>query len=1399
MVNKILGRKSKGGSGSASTAREDPNTLTTNTIANAIFLFSEGPVEGLSTGDGKSIYFDDVPMIDPDGNTNHSGISWTFRNGLPDQEVIPGFPSASSITNVNTKVLFATPVVRTITGDYDALNVTISIPALAASDVSTGALKGTDLSYAIDIKTSSGSYVTVHTEDLIKQKTTSEWRRTYRCELPSGGSPWSVRVRRLTADSGSVNLQNDLFFGTYATVNDGKFNYRNSVVLGLSLPAKEFQGRVPTVKAKIKGIKVWVPKNYDPVARTYATVGVGTSGGIWDGTFKATYTDNPIWIYYDLLINNRYGLGQDFNPSDDPDNNLIDKWSLYPLAQFCDESVSDGFGGTEARYRVNIQITDKQEAYDLLQTIISTLNGMMYFSAEKVYAVADMPDTVDDIFTQADVVEGIFEYSGTALKTRHSAVISYFNDPNQLYQRAAVVYEDADLIDKYGYRSAEINNFGCTSRAQALRTAKWLLHTENKQTQTVTFKTGHRGGFLTPGQIIKIFDDYKAGQRMGGRILSTSGTSPNITFNLDQAISVVNGDKFLYLNVDGQLITCNLTSTYSGTALVVTNGSGLPVDGGVFAVVKPSLDGQLFRVIHVQEESPSEYNVIALQHDETKFAIIDADTTFDTLPTSIYSTDKLPSVTSVLASPWYETVSGTEAFPHITVSWARPADGRVANFEVQLKTPYTDYTSVFIGASTSWDSDRLTSDNSNGYSVRVRSIDLLDRTSDWAYYSAFSVPGAATAPSGPSGGALTAIVNGFTVTWTKPSMLDFKDVEVWTHTSNSVGSATKVADISDNFYTVNNLTPGTVRWVWLRTITHAITNNTSSFVALGSVTARGVDNTDLAGTFTFPTTGVPHGSALPTSGMAQGDLFFLTTDNKLYRYTGSAWTTAVPAVDITGTLTGSQITNGAIDLTKFAGGLTAVEIVSSLPTTGNFSGRTVFLSTDNKLYRYDSGASAFTAAVPTTDLSGTISTTQIANNAITTGKIAANTITASNIAAGAITTNEIAANTITAGNIAAATITGSRIAATTIAAANIVANTITAAQIAASTITATEIAAATITGNKIVAGTITGSLIAAETIQAKHLEIGTRGLDCSGLFFSFATNTISWPFFQISYVTNTGSAATSGVNSGSFTWSSGTEYIYWVQGASSLSHTTTASTAYTSGNIVIATYRGGYDVTTTYGNTVIDGNSIKTGSISASHISVSTLSSIVADIGTITAGTIRNSGSTTVFDVTNGNIKFVAGSRVLYEGNGFGASSDLIMWFGPSSTAIGSTTKTNGYWAFGTDGKVYYGTAELGTGVAGFNVTANIYYANGSRTGNGTVTTNTVTLTPHNNTGTVTYAWNPPSIIGITPTSPTGSSTAFSGNVTVGNDKETSFTVTATDGGSGAVYQLNIPVNMVAN
>lgn len=849
------------GSSSKKGGQEAADTLFAQYVGRGIYLISEGPVQGLHTGDSKSIFFNDVPLMDSAGIVLFNGVSWTFRNGDPDQDHLPGFNGVSEDVAVGAQVFFGIPVTESVPDGFDAVKVFISIPSLANGD-SNGNLKGTDLSYEIDVQAFGGSWVTAVTENLHNQKTTSEWRKGYRIDLPGVG-PWNIRLKRLTADSGTITLQNDLYFESYEKIIDGKFNYRNSCVLGAQFDAKQFGAQLPTVKVLVDGVKVWVPKNYDPVARTYATSGAGTSGGIWDGTFKAAFTSNPVWVYYDLLVNNRYGLGQDLGINDNPENDLVDASSLYVLSQYCDATLDDGYGGTRPRFTCNIQITDKQEAYSLLQQITSIFNGMVYFSSQTLFVTADTPDTVDEIFTQADVVDGLFNYTGSALKTRHSVCTVAYTNADNLYKRDFVTWEDADLIAEIGYREVQVQAIGCTNRAEALYRAKWVIETEKAQKEVLNFTSSMKGGHLTPGKIVKIFDDHKAGRRAGGRFVSSTTTSTT-DFVLDQHVTVTTGDHLLWVDTDGVLHNVAFHASYTNTANVSVSGVlSLPVTGGSYGIVYADLDGALYKVLNRSENSDGFYEIVALQHDENKFAFIEEGVVLDVHPTSVISTDALPVPSNLDITEWFTEQSGAEALPQITVSWTPPSDNRVDLFEIQLKTPLADYYTVYTGSYPSWDSDPLPVDLSNGYRVRIRSLGAYNTFSTWLYSGAFSLVGVNDAPASPSGIALANDINTIILSWDMPIIFNFDHVEIWENTVNNSATATHIADISDTFY-IRTLTDIATRYYWLKTVTHAATNNVSAFSTVISGHARLIGSSDID-TSAGATPAVPTGLALSST------------------------------------------------------------------------------------------------------------------------------------------------------------------------------------------------------------------------------------------------------------------------------------------------------------------------------------------------------------------------------------------------------------------------------------------------------------------------------------------------------------------------------------------------------
>jgi hypothetical protein len=342
---------------------------------------------------------------------------------------------------------------------------------------------------------------------------------------------------------------------------------------------------------------------------------------------------------------------------------------------------------------------------------------------------------------------------------------------------------------------------------------------------------------------------------MGVEVLWGLGTGSGTTFyvppdgtilTLDQAVSVTDDDIFLLINADGQVITTSVTQGGTAYEVVIPTPQSVVEGGATWAIISPDLDGQLYKVLSIKEESEELYTVIAIQHDEQKFAIIDAEQVFPALPTSIYSTDAIKPPTDLTITNWYETVSGTEAFPHITASWVKPDDARVTGFEFQLKTPTQDYTLRYDGPAVSWDSERLTSDSNNQYSGRVRAYDALGRYSSWVYYEGFNVEGNTSSPTPPTSVSVSNLINGYSVNWTNYTGLDFAYTEVWVGTTNVQASSSLVAQVPGTSYTDQSLTPGNVRYIWLRTVTHASTNNTSSYAGSYTATARAVGTSDVS-------------------------------------------------------------------------------------------------------------------------------------------------------------------------------------------------------------------------------------------------------------------------------------------------------------------------------------------------------------------------------------------------------------------------------------------------------------------------------------------------------------------------------------------------------------------------
>ncbi len=524
-MTEIIGHKGgKNGGGGSRAPVESPDSLRSRAFARIIDLISEGEIEGLADSDDplKSVYLDRTPVQNADGSFNYTGIRLATRNGTQGQSYLKGFPSVEAEVPVGVQVTQSTPVVLTISSSaYDAARVTISIPQLSEVNTNNGDTNGSVVRITIEVQPNGGSYIQ-QVNDLIRGKTTTKYQKSYLIDLP-GDPPWNIRVNRVTDDSTSLTLQNQTWWESFTQITSAKLRYPNSALAALVIDSKQFSN-IPVRGYDCKLLRVRVPSN-----ATVRADGSLTYSGSWDGTFIIRWTSNPAWCFYDMLTNERYGLGQYISEEQ------IDKWALYSIGQYCDELIDDGFGGTEPRFSCNLYFQERAEAFKVMKDMASIFRGMIYWASGQVTAVQDAPADPVALFTDANVISRdesgnpipAFTYQGSSLKTRHTVALVSWNDPDDFYALKPEYVEDAEGILRYGVVQTSIVAVGCTSRAQAHRVGKWLLFSEANETETVTFKTGLDGALVRPGQIIQVADRNRAGARRGGRVVATGSLANN--------------------------------------------------------------------------------------------------------------------------------------------------------------------------------------------------------------------------------------------------------------------------------------------------------------------------------------------------------------------------------------------------------------------------------------------------------------------------------------------------------------------------------------------------------------------------------------------------------------------------------------------------------------------------------------------------------------------------------------------------------------------------------------------------------------------------------------------------------------------------------------------------------
>lgn len=627
MNNPIRGAKGGkgGGGGSPRQAQEAPDSLFSTQYARIQLLVSEGeivgPYEGL-----KGTYLNETPVQNEDGSFNFEGIAAHFNIGTQAQGSVPGFSGVEREKPVSVQLKKGSSVTRRITdSNVDAVRLTIAVPHLTTQNKENGDLSGGSVSYIVEVQTDNGGFVKVISKT-ISGKTTSRYQGNHRIEL-AGDGPWDIRTTRTTADhDGQSHIQDETWWDSYTEIIDIKLRYPNSAIASIQLSSEQFSD-IPSFGLKMRGLVIQIPSNYFPKDRSYI--------GHWDGTFKPGWTNNPAWIFYDLCTEKRYGLGQYLSA----DN--IDKWALYEIARYCDEMVDDGYGtgNKEPRFTCNLVLQKQSEAFNVLRDLASVFRGVAYWGAGFIQAVQDRPTDAYSIYTEANVIDGVFNYSGTAKNVRHTVTHVSWNDPDDFYRQKIEYVEDAEGIAVYGINIKKVVGFGCSSRGQAHRIGKHILLTELMETESVNFKVGLDGTYLTPGQVIKIQDSVKSGgARNGGRVRAPSPSINDKKIHLDGTVNIEKDKSYTLACVlpDGSNETQEVINNIGESDVLTVDApfSQKPENNAIWVLSVNDLVLQQFKIVGISDVGDGQLGIMALKHNPGKYAAIEEGIKLEKLPSS---------------------------------------------------------------------------------------------------------------------------------------------------------------------------------------------------------------------------------------------------------------------------------------------------------------------------------------------------------------------------------------------------------------------------------------------------------------------------------------------------------------------------------------------------------------------------------------------------------------------------------------------------------------------------------------------------------------------------------------------------------------------------------------------
>lgn len=749
MTTTIIKGRGKGGSNQTRTPVEAPDSI--QSIARAKVLIALGEGEFAGGLDGKNIFLGDsssyTPLQNADGSYNFNNVKYEFRSGTQDQDYIQGFPGIENELQVSYELKQAVPYVRAVSNtQLSALRIRLGWPTLLLQK-NNGDKVGTRVKYAIDLSVDGGPYETV-VNGAVDDKTTSLYERSHRVNLPKASTGWQLRVRRITPDSTSVNIVDTMRVVAVTEIIDAKLRYVNTALLYVEFDAKQFPNGIPQVVCNPKGRIIRVPDTYDPETRTYS--------GTWEGVFKWAWTDNPAWIYYDIILNERFGLGQRI------DATQIDKWELYRIAQYCDQLVPDGKGGsgTEPRFRCNVYIQDRNDAWTVLRDLAGIFRGMTYWGDNKMYALADMPRDVWHIYNHASVVEGKFTFADPSETTRNTAALVNWSDPANHYKDTPEPVYDNDLAMRFDYRQLEMTAIGCTRQSEANRRGRWALLT-NGIGEVVTFSTGMD---VPPvGEVIGVAANELAGRTIGGRVSAVNGRS----ITLDRAADLKAGNR-LFLNLPSGTAQARTVQAVNGNTVTVTTPySETPEAECNWGVDSDDLFIALFRVTGTRDNNDGTFEVTGTTYNPDIYSAVDTGARLDERPVSVIPPGvQAPPGDIVVDS--YSTVNQNIAITTMRVAWDS-VQGAVA-YEAEWRRDSGNWISVPRTSSLGFEVQGI---YSGRYLVRVRAVNASDVSSVWATSSEVNLTGKVGNPPKPVGFiASDNVVFGIELSWGFPANTD---------------------------------------------------------------------------------------------------------------------------------------------------------------------------------------------------------------------------------------------------------------------------------------------------------------------------------------------------------------------------------------------------------------------------------------------------------------------------------------------------------------------------------------------------------------------------------------------------------------------------------------------------